>query len=189
MKRFRVLFLSIQPSLLAAVISILNADPFISADTDTYESLNKRNKKYDVVVYDDNSLSKNDELLLLNTIHNNNKPPGILYTSIADKNYLNQFIYAGIDGIVSQRADLPVIKEAIGKVLNGEKYRCREVEKILCEDAKGTITLSKFENKILDCVIDGLSSKEIAEKLFISQRTVEKHRQMINKKLWKSNSK
>ena len=125
----------------------------------------------------------------MNNVHDNNMPRRILYTSIVDKDYLNQFIYAGIDGIVSQRANPPVVKEAIKKVIAGEKYRCMEVEKILCEDSTEYTSLSKLENEVLSYVVNGLSSKEIAEKLFISQRTVEKHRQMINKKLFRPSSK
>ena len=58
MKNISVLFLSVQPSILAAIISMLNADPFILADADSYENLNKQTKKYNVIVYDDNALLK-----------------------------------------------------------------------------------------------------------------------------------
>ncbi len=189
MKNIRVLFRSVQPSLLAAIISILNADPFILADVDSYENLNKQTQKYNVIVYDDNALSKNEELVLMNNVHDNNMPRRILYTSIVDKDYLNQFIYAGIDGIVSQRANPSVVKEAIKKVSAGEIYRCKEVEKVLCKASTEYAALSKIENEVLSYVVKGYSSNEIAEQLFISQRTVEKHRQMINKKLWRVNSK
>jgi DNA-binding CsgD family transcriptional regulator len=43
--------------------------------------------------------------------------------------------------------------------------------------------LSSREKEILQCVSDGLSSKEIARKLDISHKTVEVHRANIRKKL------
>ena len=161
MKNISVLFLSVQPSILAAIISMLNADPFILADADSYENLNKRNKKYDVVVYDDNALSKNEEMVLMNTVHNNNTFRRILYTSIADKEYLNQFIYAGLDGIASQRANPPVVKEAIQKVFTGIKYRCKEVEKILCEVSNEYAALSKLEKEVLSYILQSFSNESL----------------------------
>lgn len=51
-------------------------------------------------------------------------------------------------------------------------------------DASGKIAgLSMREKEILQCVSDGLSSKEIARKLDISHKTVEVHRANIRKKL------
>jgi len=43
--------------------------------------------------------------------------------------------------------------------------------------------LTKREMQIVEMLRDGLSSKEIAEKLFISNRTVEVHRYNIFRKL------
>lgn len=51
-------------------------------------------------------------------------------------------------------------------------------------EASGKIAgLSSREKEILQCVSDGLSSKEIARKLDISHKTVEVHRANIRKKL------
>lgn len=46
-----------------------------------------------------------------------------------------------------------------------------------------TILLSKQEKKIIQLVAQGLSSKEIGDKLFISKNTVDTHRRNINRKL------
>jgi DNA-binding CsgD family transcriptional regulator len=43
--------------------------------------------------------------------------------------------------------------------------------------------LTKREKEILKLIAEGLSSQEIADKLFISLRTVETHRLNLNQKL------
>jgi DNA-binding NarL/FixJ family response regulator len=50
-------------------------------------------------------------------------------------------------------------------------------------DLKTNIVLTPQERKIIQLVVDGLSSKEIAEKLFISKYTVDTHRRNILKKM------
>lgn len=44
-------------------------------------------------------------------------------------------------------------------------------------------SLSKREREVFNLISSGLSSKEIAKRFFISQRTVEKHRENIRKRL------
>jgi len=48
---------------------------------------------------------------------------------------------------------------------------------------RGYDTLTSREQEILVLLAEGLSAKEIAEKLFISPRTVENHRSSIMRKL------
>jgi DNA-binding CsgD family transcriptional regulator len=45
------------------------------------------------------------------------------------------------------------------------------------------VPLTKREKEILKLIAEGLSSQEIADKLFISLRTVETHRLNLNQKL------
>ncbi|MFQ3597359.1 MAG: response regulator transcription factor [Chloroherpetonaceae bacterium] len=51
-----------------------------------------------------------------------------------------------------------------------------------------TPTLTEREKEILHCVAEGLSTKQIAKKLFISPRTVEVHRSNMIKKLGAQNA-
>jgi len=56
------------------------------------------------------------------------------------------------------------------------------------ESVVNKLRLSRQEKEIIKLIIEGKTSKEIAEKLFISKTTVDTHRRNINKKLEITNS-
>ncbi|MEM7299009.1 MAG: LuxR C-terminal-related transcriptional regulator, partial [Bacteroidota bacterium] len=72
-------------------------------------------------------------------------------------------------------------REVIDTALNSYKEIKEEKKK------KEDIQLTKREIEVLNDISDGLKSQEIAEKLFISERTVEAHRGNIMKKLQAKN--
>ena len=85
---------------------------------------------------------------------------------------------------------------AIDKVIKGGKFFSREVietalnsYKQIKKEQKKTegIQLTARELEVLNQISDGLKSQEIADKLFISERTVEAHRGNIMKKLQAKN--
>lgn len=53
----------------------------------------------------------------------------------------------------------------------------------ICSFQPKSVTLSKQEKKIISLLVNGLSSKEIGERLFISKNTVDTHRRNILRKL------
>ncbi len=79
--------------------------------------------------------------------------------------------------------------DAINDVNEGNIYICQEVKNILSDqmlgedEGAGLNLLSEREIEVINQIKDGLSSKEIADKLGISIKTVEVHRHNILKKL------
>jgi len=79
--------------------------------------------------------------------------------------------------------------DAINDVNYGNIYICQEVKNILSDqmlgedEGAGLNLLSEREIEVINQIKDGLSSKEIADKLGISIKTVEVHRHNILKKL------
>ena len=76
------------------------------------------------------------------------------------------------------------------EVYNGKKYVCEEIKNILSEQVisgedqqSGLNALSQREIEIISFIKKGFSSKEIADALSISVKTVEVHRYNILKKL------
>lgn len=116
----------------------------------------------------------------------------IILSMHKDEEYVMEGLNFNISGYVVKDSVADEIITAINKVLSGGKYFSREVidtalnsYKEIKEDQrkKEEVQLTKRELEVLKDISDGLKSQEIAEKLFISERTVEAHRGNIMKKL------
>lgn len=107
----------------------------------------------------------------------------ILLTLHKEISYIARAQKLDIDGYLLKDDALVEIDACIKTVLKGEKYfssvindgRFGEMENKL--DSLKNLTPSQL--KILNLVATGLSTKDIAAKLYISERTVEKHRSNI----------
>ena len=106
--------------------------------------------------------------------------------------YIKKMFKSGAKGFVSKNATKMELGKAIQMVYNGEIYISEEISRILLreyssaadsdEDADYT-SLTSREIEIIQLLADGLYTKEIAGKLFISDKTVERHKTNILKKL------
>ena len=114
----------------------------------------------------------------------------IAFSSFDDTHYIKQIIRSGASGYLLKNADQNTILMAIKKVVEGEEYIDESIKKILIQESISgqrrsmfDIPLTKREKEILKLIADGLSNQEIADKLFISLRTVETHRFNLTQKL------
>jgi len=98
---------------------------------------------------------------------------------------LNKAIQEGANGFVGKDADMDELAEALEVVEEGEFYVGRTLGKIAREllTQRKKSALSDRETELVQMIAQGLSYKEIGEKLFISARTVEAHRNNILEKL------
>ena len=118
----------------------------------------------------------------------------LILTMHKDKEYLHQAISAGADGyLLKEDADTELFS-AIETVRGGKIYvsphlsngLVNEWAKIRRGESKPVsdpLRLTTREKENLKLIAEGKSSKEIADLLFISVRTVEHHRANIMKKL------
>lgn len=104
--------------------------------------------------------------------------------------YARKMIQKGAMGYVTKNSSREEMFAAIKEVQEGKKYICQEIKNILSEqmingeDTDGGInSLSARELEIIARIRKGDSSKEIAEALSISVKTVEVHRYNILHKL------
>jgi DNA-binding NarL/FixJ family response regulator len=116
----------------------------------------------------------------------------IALTAHRSEDYLHAALDSGVDGYVVKAANAEDLVNAIRAVCLGEAYVSPEVAATLINGyLRGTNTrhgspldaLTARERHILRMVLQGFKNKEIAEKLFLSTRTVEKHRANFMKKL------
>lgn len=104
--------------------------------------------------------------------------------------YAKRLIQLGAMGYVTKNSSKEEMIYAILEVHAGKKYVCEEVKSILAEheiqeqEANTNINLlSRREIDVAKLIKEGLPSKEIAQKLDITLKTVEVHRYNILKKL------
>ncbi|HTM93464.1 MAG TPA: response regulator transcription factor [Flavisolibacter sp.] len=114
----------------------------------------------------------------------------IAFTSFDDSNYVKQIFRSGAKGYLLKNSDKHAIVKAVETVMQDEEYMDDTIKKILLQESITgqrrsifEVPLTKREKEILKLIADGLSSQEIADKLFISLRTVETHRLNLNQKL------
>lgn len=121
----------------------------------------------------------------LKTLNSDVKP--IVISMHNDGNYIAKCAKMGAFGYLLKNTDEAELILAIRSVYNGKKYFSAEIsEKMINFMSTQSISenvLSNKETEVLGLIAKGLTTKEIAEKLFVSSRTIETHRANILKKL------
>jgi DNA-binding NarL/FixJ family response regulator len=116
----------------------------------------------------------------------------IALSMYGEEEYYYKMVDAGAKGFILKDSDISEVKEAILTVRKGGSYFSQEllyhvIQKIKHRELESkSANLSKREKEILFKICEGLSNQEIADTLFISKRTVDKHRANL---LGKTNSK
>ncbi|HEY8400943.1 MAG TPA: response regulator transcription factor [Cytophagaceae bacterium] len=114
----------------------------------------------------------------------------IIVSMFKEKTIVKKVFEAGAHGFVTKNISDEELGRAIEQIRAGKKYLAAELQTELIEDyineqpkpgIKGA--LSKRELEIVGYIEQGLTSKEIADKLFLSLKTIETHRGNIYKKL------
>ncbi len=147
----------------------------------------------DLVLLDIN-MSPVDGFEVLRIIKSQSSTSKVIAVSI-----YNQLIYArrimkeGAKGYVTKNSSANELLNAIDVVMKGGKYVCKEIrhaitEQVFEEEDRNVEKLTGREIDIVKHLRTGLSSKEIADKLSITVKTVQAHRYNIFKKLQVKNA-
>lgn len=112
----------------------------------------------------------------------------IIISSFSDLSLIRKFIEVGASGYVMKTATRNEFVEAIQNVYLGLDAFSNDVRDLLIKDklqAKRNteIRFTKTEKEILKLIIEGLSSEEIAKRLFREKSTIDTHRKSILYKL------
>ena len=121
----------------------------------------------------------------LKTLDSNIKP--IVISMHSDGNYIAKCAKMGAYGYLLKNTDESELILAIRTVSKGKKYFSATIaEKMINFMSTQSISenlLSNKETEVLGLISKGLTTNEIATKLFVSSRTIETHRANILKKL------
>jgi len=114
----------------------------------------------------------------------------LVLSMFSESEYYNSMIDMGVKGFVLKNADNEELYQAIRKILAGGTHFSQELllSIIRRKTPENKIQLTRREKDVLDLICRGLSNQQIAEKLIISQRTVERHRSNLLAKTDSKNS-
>ena len=108
-----------------------------------------------------------------------------------EEKYYSLMVEAGAKGFLLKDSSIEEVFAAIESVMRGEEYICHEVMQALSEAMRrneNAEVLSEREIDVLLGICRGLSTQEIADKLFLSKRTVDTHRANILEKTGSNNT-
>ena len=118
----------------------------------------------------------------------------IALSMYSDESYYSSMIEAGASGFLLKNSNFAEVKRAIEDVYNGKNYFSIEIlQSILTrlnrkKQHQTNNELTEREIEILFHICKGLSNAEIADQLFISKRTVDKHRENLLQKTQSKNT-
>jgi len=104
---------------------------------------------------------------------------------------VKKMLSQGCLGYLLKDAGTETILEAIETVNRGEQYLHEPIQKQLLKSLsakKSKFLITRREKEILELIVAGLSNKEIADKLSLSVRTVENHRNHLLQKFEVNNT-
>lgn len=119
-------------------------------------------------------------------------PAVIVLTYSADLTHLNQALKAGVSGYLLKSIGKTELKNAVLSAAKGEKVFSNPVTKLMTNryadlaqkrEPIDIDLITKREREVLQLIVDGYTSQEIAKLLYISPRTVETHRSNLLHKL------
>lgn len=114
----------------------------------------------------------------------------LVLTMHDDEGYLRKVLKSGCSGYILKKAAAVELISAIRKVYRGEVIVDPNMVKHLvndyigqCEEIEPRGVLSDREGEVLKLIILGYTNQQIADKLFLSVKTVETHKSNVKKKL------
>jgi DNA-binding NarL/FixJ family response regulator len=118
----------------------------------------------------------------------------IALSMYGEEDYYTQMINAGAKGFMLKNSGIDDVEKAIKTIINGHNYFSPEILESLIksfgkqEEKEKTSRLTEREEEVLFLICKGFSNQEIADKLYLSKRTVDKHRENLLSKTQAKNT-
>ncbi|MEJ1240327.1 response regulator transcription factor [Chryseolinea sp. T2] len=154
-----------------------------------------QNHEVDVALVDIQMPEINGIELCTRILKTDNSVRILAFSSFDDTHFVKQMLRKGALGYLLKNAARDVLIDAVTSVSRGERYVDEFLQKqILDESLTGErrsmyeIPLTKREREVLKLIGEENTNQEIADKLFLSLRTVETHRSNLSQKLGAKNA-
>lgn len=122
----------------------------------------------------------------------------LIFSMHINRDILNKVLEAGIDGYLLKNTEKADLLHGIESIAKGQQVFSDRISRMITQSflEKGqetdtdtsSVNITNRELEILQLIVEGLTSQEIANKLFISPRTVDTHRGNLMQKLEISNA-
>jgi DNA-binding NarL/FixJ family response regulator len=178
------------------MIDSANDMEWVGCATNGEEALQKaRCLKPDIIITDISMPEMNGIELTNKIIRTVPSSKVLILTMYTSEDYIYSVIQAGAKGVLpKQDTNREILLEAIRTIQSGQEYYSPSISRVMMktfvESAKNSstheqikkLTLTVREKEILKLYVEGYTNQEIADKLSISIRTVETHKNNIMQK-------
>jgi DNA-binding NarL/FixJ family response regulator len=194
-RRTRVLIVDDHPTLRRGLIALIQdeADLEVCGESaEAGEALRMVKELNPDVVVVDLSLKQGTGLELIEQVKALDKGVKMLVASMHEESlYAERALRAGAMGYINKQETIDKLVDAIRQILRGQIYLSEQMtERVLHRVSDGEKLeddpinrLSNRELEVFQLIGQGLTTKQIAEKLSLSPKTVETHREKIKNKL------
>lgn len=174
-----------------------NEEIELVAEAEDGEELLLKVKEFEPdVILLDGSMPKMDGLTAMGIILDDYPETGIIMLSMhEDPEFVQKCAEAGALSYLLKNVDREELFSTIKKAAWGEKSFSPIVNEMLIKGQlearkrkSETIKISKREKEVMECLSKGMSTKQMADVLFLSTRTVESHRLRLLKKFGAQNA-
>ena len=112
----------------------------------------------------------------------------LMLTSYAEYSIISHVLNNGASGYILKNAMPEEIIMGIVTVASGKQFLCDEVDILLQKGDKNKIELTRRERELLQLIAKGLTSVEIADKMYLGYETIRSYRKNLHLKLGAHNT-
>ena len=152
------------------------------------------NEIIDIVLMDINMPEMNGLVATCEALKLYPKLKIIVLSMHGEEEYYDQMVEAGVQGFLLKNSGVEELNAALQAVINGGTYFSQELLVGILDKKKQkqfqteVVKLTQRELEVLTLICEGFCNTDIAEKLFISHRTVDRHRSNLLSKTGCPNS-